>query len=72
MRKCSLYLTDSVDVQWKPQRLLPKDFGPWETVYGFRTWRRTGLFQRIHDGLRRFVHRQAGRRAQPSVAILDS
>jgi putative transposase len=31
--------------QW---RMLPKDFGPWETVYGyFRRWRREGVWERV-------------------------
>jgi putative transposase len=54
-------------------RLLPKDFGPWETVYGyFRNWRRRGRWQLIHDFLRGEVRVQAGKRVQPTAAILDS
>lgn len=54
-------------------RLLPREFGPWETVYGcFRTWRRQGLWKFIHEVLRRMVRRQAGKRSQPTAAILDS
>ena len=53
-------------------RLLPREFGPWETVYGcFRTWRRQGLWKFIHEVLRRMVRRQAGKRSQPTAAILD-
>ena len=54
-------------------RLLPKEYGPWETVYGyFRRWRRSGLWVRIHDILRRIVRRKVGKHAQPTAAILDS
>jgi putative transposase len=54
-------------------RLLPKEFGPWETVYGcFRRWRGQGLWALIHEILRTFVRREAGRRTQPTAAILDS
>jgi len=54
-------------------RLLPKDFAPWQTVYGyFRQGRIHGLWQRIHDHLREQVRSMEGRRRQPSVAILDS
>lgn len=54
-------------------RLLPKEFGPWETVYGyFRRWRQQGLWELMHHILRTFVRREAGRRAQPTAAILDS
>lgn len=53
-------------------RLLPKDFGPWETVYGyFRNWRRLGRWPLIHDFLRGEVRVQAGKRVQPTAAILD-
>ena len=54
-------------------RMLPHDFPCWQTVYGyFRTWRRTGLWTRIHEALRSRVRRRAGRQATPSAAILDS
>lgn len=54
-------------------RLLPREFGPWETVYGYlRNWRHLGPWKRIHKELRRMVWRQADRRPQPSTAILDS
>ena len=54
-------------------RLLPKEFGPWQTVYGyFRRWRRAGHWACINHALRTFVRRQAGKRAQPTAAILDS
>ncbi len=56
-----------------PWRLLPKEYGPWETVYGyFRNWRRQGLWELIHETLRSFVRREAGKRTQPTAAILDS
>jgi putative transposase len=56
-----------------PWRLLPRDFGPWETLYGcFRTWRQQGLWEKINKELRRLVRREAGRNPQPSAAILDS
>ena len=39
-------------------RMLPKDFGAWETVYGFFwRFRRDGTWQRIHDVLREKVRR---------------
>jgi putative transposase len=54
-------------------RLLPKDFGPWETIYGyFSNWRRLGRWQVIHDLLRSEVRVQAGKRVEPTAAILDS
>src|SRR3989442_843826 len=54
-------------------RLLPKEFGPWQTVYGyFRRWRQAGHWECIHETLRRFVRRAVDKRSQPTAAILDS
>jgi putative transposase len=54
-------------------RMLPKDFPPWQTVYGyFARWKRDGTWQKIHDTLRCKVRLQAGREAEPSAAIVDS
>jgi transposase len=55
---------------WK---LLPHDLPPWRTVYYyFWFWRRTGVWQQIHDRLREQVREAAGRNPNPSAAILDS
>ena len=54
-------------------RLLPHDLPPWSTVYDYlRKFRKTGLWQRIHDALRDRVRRQEGRQESPSAAIIDS
>ena len=54
-------------------RLLPHDFGPWQTVYHyFRLWTKLGFWQTIHDILRDEVREQAGKRTEPTAAILDS
>jgi putative transposase len=56
--------------QW---RYLPREYPPWETVYGyFRAWRLAGVWERIHDRLRDLVREQEGRERQPTAAILDS
>jgi putative transposase len=56
--------------QW---RMLPAHFPPWSTVYGvFWRWRNAGLWQMIHDALREKTRRKAGKKATPSVAIIDS
>jgi putative transposase len=56
--------------QW---RLLPHDFPKWKSVYTiFWRWRRDGLWQRIHDALRRQVRRSVGKHSQPSAGIVDS
>ena len=54
-------------------RLLPHDFSPWQTVYGcFRRWKRTNHWEILHDTLRDYVRVAAGKRTQPTAAILAS
>lgn len=54
-------------------RYLPREYPPWQTVYGyFRAWRLAGVWERIHDRLRAAVRQRAGRQRQPTAAILDS
>ena len=55
-------------------RMLPKDFPPWETVYGyFRDWRKDGTLDRVHDALREQVRvTQEARNPAPSAGIVDS
>jgi putative transposase len=56
--------------QW---RAVPHDFPNWKTVYTIlRRSRKAGVWQRIHDALRRQVRKQVGKRPTPSVAIIDS
>jgi transposase len=54
-------------------RYLPHEYPPWRTVYGyFARWRADGTLDAIHDGLRGQVRAAAGRRVQPSAAVIDS
>lgn len=56
-----------------PWRLLPHDFPPWPSVYGYwRRWQAAGVWERIHAALRDAVRVHADRDPQPSAAILDS
>jgi putative transposase len=56
--------------QW---RMLPKDFPPWQTVYGYYwRWNQTGLWERINAALVRQVRQSEERDPQPSAAIIDS
>lgn len=56
--------------QW---RLLPGEFPKWKTVYTvFWRWRKSGVWQQIHDVLRERVRRAAGKRRTPTAAIIDS
>ena len=66
----AIFYIAKTGAQW---RMLPKDFPPWQTVYGyFRTWRRNGTWTAIHDDLRAEVRHQAGKTEEPTAAIIDS
>jgi putative transposase len=52
---------------------LPHDFPPEGTVRDyFHQWRRGGIWQQIHDTLRRRVREAAGKEAEPSAGSIDS
>ena len=54
-------------------RLLPKDFPPMTTVYGwFLRFRREGLFEAINHHLVMRDRERTGREASPSAAVIDS
>jgi putative transposase len=54
-------------------RMLPHEFGPWQTVYWwFRRFVRRLLFRTIHDVALMLDREQAGREASPSGGVLDS
>jgi putative transposase len=54
-------------------RMLPHDFPPWKLVSNyFYTWRDAGVWEQLHDTLRRDVRRLLDREETPSGAILDS
>src|SRR6266478_6051397 len=54
-------------------RLLPRDFGPWQTVYGyFRRWSQDWTWTFIHDTLRDWLRKTEGRNVAPTAAIVDS
>ena len=54
-------------------RLLPRDFGPWQTVYGYyRRWTQDWTWRFIHDTLRDCLRQTEGRRVAPTAAIIDS
>lgn len=56
--------------QW---RMLPREYGPWSTVYAyFRQWRMDGTWEQIHTTLRERVRQEVGRQPTPSAAIIDS
>ena len=54
-------------------RMLPKDFPPYTTVFGYYSrWRKDGTAIRIHDALRGQVRVESGRDPQPSAGVIDS
>jgi putative transposase len=54
-------------------RMLPRDFPPRSTVYGwFLRFRRDGLFETINHHLVMADCEQVGRAASPSAAVIDS
>lgn len=56
--------------QW---RMLPCNFPPWATVYGYCwRWTQTGLWAQVNTGLVKAARQQAGRNPPPSAAIIDS
>jgi putative transposase len=66
----AIFYINRTGCQW---RYLPREYPPWQTVYGyFRAWRIAGVWERIHDRLRDLAREQEGRERQPTAAILDS
>jgi len=54
-------------------RLLPHDFPPWQTVYGyFRAWRVAGTWEAVHARLREDVRIDAGAPPTPETLRVDS
>ena len=54
-------------------RALPHDFPPWKTVsYDFDTWRDAGVWEALHDVLRRDVRKLLDRDETPSAGVIDS
>ena len=56
-----------------PWRMLPNDLPPWEAGYQqTQRWLSAGVFEYMVNDLRELLRVAAGRKAQPSGAILDS
>jgi len=57
-------------IQW---RAMPCDFPPYQTVYDVLDgWQRSGAAERLHDELRAQCRIAAGRKPEPSAAVIDS
>ena len=56
--------------QW---RALPRDFPPYSTVINyFYRWQGSGVFDRMIDAFRDLARAEAGRKIEPTAAIIDS
>lgn len=56
--------------QW---RMLPGDYPKWQTVYFyFSRWKRDGTLEQIQYALVEKLRKKAGRKSQPSAAIIDA
>jgi len=54
-------------------RMLPHDFPPWDTVYGyFNRWRKASVWEQAHQQLYSQMRTEMGRESQASAAIADS
>ena len=57
-------------IQW---RAMPADLPPWQTVYDVLDgWQESGATEAMHGELRRQCRIAAGRKPEPSAAIIDS
>jgi transposase len=57
-------------IQW---RAMPCDFPPFRTVYDvLDRWEKSGATEMVHDELRRQCRIAAGRKPEPTAAIIDS
>jgi len=66
----AIYYVNRTGGQW---RMLPVDFPPWQTVYGYYwRWKRNGLWVAINAALVKQARKKAGREPQPSAGVLDS
>ena len=65
-----IFYVTKTGCQW---RMMPKDVGHWNTIYGyFRRWRRAGLWARVMETLRQWERQCQGRLPEPSAGCADS
>jgi transposase len=56
--------------QW---RMLPKEYGPWSTVYDYwYRWNKAKVWDQIMSILRMSCREQMGKQASPTAGIIDS
>jgi putative transposase len=65
-----IYYRNRSGCQW---RMLPREFGPWGTVYyWFAKWRRNGTFANLNAALREMIRVADEREPTPSAGSIDS
>jgi len=65
-----IFYVHNTGCQWP---MLPRDFGPNRTIYGyFRLWRQQGVWGALLEQLRKWERRDQGRLEEPSAACADS
>lgn len=56
--------------QW---RMLPGDFAPWKLVYYyFSSWKKSEIFEIIHESLVERIRVKKGKKEEPTVGIIDA
>lgn len=66
----AIFYVQRTGCQWE---MLPHDFPPYTTVYGyFQKWQRKGIWQKIHDQVRHQLRQDIGKDEHSTVAIADS
>src|ERR1700731_1417355 len=56
--------------QW---RMLPREFGKWNTLYAYFTcWRQAGVWAKLREARRPLERRRQGRQPEPSAGSVDS
>jgi transposase len=68
-----MFILNILKINWKQWRFLPKDFPPWQTVYGyFRKWHNSSVWFQMHERLRHKLRGKIGKDPHASVGIIDS
>jgi len=66
----AIFYVSKGGIQW---RMLPKDFPPMGTVYGyFAQWKRDGAWEKIHDKLRQITRVIEGKESEPTAGSIES
>jgi putative transposase len=66
----AIFYVNRTGCQWN---YLPPNFPPWPAVYNqFRRWQNDGTWDKVHDTLRDKLRTKAGRKPQPTAAVIDA